>query len=317
MPLILEKVDKPRVFLWGGCDLYECATIDIIRQNFSIDILNVGPHLNKHLDFDHAPKTASLITSLISLYYPAGVIAERVYDTLSTSKDKLKTHHYAVHKEICKFPYLEFFRKNATNQDILLLSFSTEFYTKISQGKERFTILPQLTPLADTSDPLHWLFSEYISNAKYQTAFDEPYSLHETFELLKEFAKDIKSIFGTRVIIVKTHLTSLGYESNIGRVSKLTTSLDTYLPFYKTSRIKLHDGDHSYAERQADLIVKGFMRYFGEQVPVIALQEPFFIDLNHPHGLAPFHLHQQSSYKIGMLINNALHAMCAKEKLNG
>lgn len=301
MTALLPPSTKPRLFLWGSCDLHESVDIDVIRQHFAIDINDYRLENQHSLEFSlgYGPMT----TSLISLYTPPSLIAYRVRSTL-LEQPKLSNHHYVANREICKFPYLQFLKNNATNKDIFILSFSTEAYTKIFANSERFTMLSLMNHIAHKLDPLHWLYEEYFTRSEYQMPFDNPCNINESNAMLQDFARDIYEIFGDRIICVKTHLSNFGYHNS--KVINYPVSCDRNIPFYKTSKLALHDNDHTYFQKQADFIIRKFLIYYKAEVPIVEMKEPVFLDLNHKWGVAPFHLHQFSTYKIGLEIYKKL-----------
>lgn len=295
---------KPTLFLWGACDLDDAVNTDLIKQIANVSV-NYG-RIKRHdsLDFQTTAAPPCLMTSLLSLGTPAGSIAERVHETLSSvNVNQLRPHHFAIHKEVVKFPYIEYLKANAKPNDILVINFSSEFYTKFHTAKETFSITPQMRGIQYKDDILHWLYAEYISKPKYLMAFDDLFSLNETYLYLRdEFTKMIYEIFKNRVIIVKSHLTSLGYAKSIAQVSTVSMSIDQTLPFYKSSRTGATPNDYTYAQNIVDIIALRFKRAYPVDIPMIKLNEPVFLDLNHRWGFAPFHLTKCSTYRIGELI---------------
>ena len=297
---------KPKIFAWGACDLEDCINTDVIKHNYKIDpsydskmrlrfdFSNVNPAIHKRNTF----------SSLISCYAKPCDISLRVYETLTKYKTQVTSSHCSIYQELSKVPFIEYFQQHASNEDYLVLSFSGELYTKYFTEKDQFTIFPKMLVTKEPNDLLHWLYKEYITKTERHMAFDDSYSLNLSSELIKDFVKDLYPIFGNRIILVKTHLTNLIYTGNTIKKAGPTCDLD--IPFYKTSKLVLHDNDHMYAERLCDIILKKFQHYYPESLPVVELDEPVLLDANHPWGYSPFHLHKVSSYKIGMLIHEAL-----------
>lgn len=308
---ILNKytVQKPKLFLFGGCDLWDSVNVKIIRDSYYIDRYAFGTNRDISLNVTNRFHES---TSLISLYTKPASIANRVNDTLSTL-DKLEYHHILASEQIMKYDYLEFFRRHAGPNDILLLNFTNDLYTKIKCGNECFTILPQLMPIADPKDPLHWLHKEYFENEYYHSCFDEKDSLNETTEALRDFAKDIYSIFQNRVILVKFHLSNLIYHGSVNNVQELNWTCNSKIPFYKTTKVMVDPTDHTYAKRCANLILERFRIFYKEELPLIELEDKdCFIDPCHRYGLAPLHLHPITIEKLGYKIYNELIAMTSK-----
>ena len=306
---------KPKLFLWGACDLEYSVNIDIIRNHFE---LNLFANSNFSLEMSVQPNSFfyndGVAPSYTSLYLGNNEIAANVHDSLSSTPIKITHNHLRIYKEILKFPYFEYFKNNVSDQDYLILSFSTELYTKVFTKKNKFTLFPFMDMLKNPADPLHWLYKDFISKPEFHLAFDSPTCLNLSNDILQDFARDLYSIFGNRIIIVKTHLTNLVYCEKLGSVSKIEISCDNDIPFYSTSRIILHNNDHNYAARIATMIIKQFKKCISDDIPVIELTQPVFLDLNHAHGYAPFHLHKFSSYKIGLLIYNELMLQIEKKK---
>lgn len=299
---------KPRLFVWGTCDLHDCVNIDIIRKNFEIDVRRDEPQ-SLDLCTDYGSRKDWFVPSLISLYSDTNEIAAAVYESLATAKTPLDSQHFNIYNEIVKFPYLEYFKNNVTENDYLILSFSSELYTKIFTKKNKFTLLPLMTITRQPSDILHWVFKDLISKAAYQMPFDDQQSLNLTYEILKDFARDLHAIFKDRIIIVKTHLTNLAYSKDTSTVHKVFISCDSHIPFYSTSRLALHNNDHSYAEKWSELIIKQFKRFYPDDIPVVRSHTPVFLDLNHKWGASPFHLHTNSSYQIGLILYDTLNKL--------
>ena len=296
-------VQKPRLFLFGGCDLWDSTNVKLIRDSYYIDKYAFNTNKDASLNVNNKFQES---TSLISLYSKPGSVAERVQDTLY-SLDKLEYHHVLASEQVMKYDYIEFFRRHVGPNDILLLNFTNDLYTKFRRGSECFSILPQLMPIAKPSDPLYWLFDEYIKHDFYHSCFDDKDSLNETTEALRDFAKDIYSIFQDRVILVKFHLSNLIYHGSIDNVKQLNWSCNSEIPFYKTTKIMIDPTDHSYAKRCANLILERFRIFYKADLPIIELEDhECFIDPCHRHGLAPLHLHPVTTEKLGYKIYEEL-----------
>jgi hypothetical protein len=315
MPLKLKNKNKPKVFFFGACDLWESLNIDIIRRDFSIDRLSY-PYLDYQdsLDFEKCVRPA-WATSLISLYTSPGPIAIRVHETLANEKNLL-FYHYDTYKEILKFPFLKFFKENAGPDDILVMSFSSDLYTKIHAGHERFSILPAMSPLEDPKESLSWLKKEYFAKQDFHVPFDHEGSMNETWGVMQDFARDIHEIFNNRVVLVRTHITNLGITDENFNIKQIKMSCENNIPYYRSTKIVTDPMDHTYAQRCVDLIMHQFRRFYKSNVPLVSLNEPYFLDLTHHWGFAPFHLHKSSTYKIGQLIYKELLNIQGKLKTN-
>lgn len=302
--LILKYTSqKPRLFLFGGCDLWDASNIKPIRDHYDIDRYAFSNNNDIDLNVENKPQES---TSLISLYTKPGSIAERVQDTLS-NLNRLEYHHILASEEILKYDYLKFFKKHARSNDILLLNFTNDLYTKLRRQNECFTILPQLLPIANPTDPLHWLYKEYLSKTEYHQCFDEREMLNETTEALRDFAKDIYEIFQNRVVLVKFHFSNLIYQDSIENIKELNWTCTSKIPFYRTSKIMRDPTDHSYAKRCANLILERFRIFYKTELPIVELDDhECFIDPNHRYGLAPLHLHPVTTEKLGYKIYEEL-----------
>jgi hypothetical protein len=292
---------KPKIFLFGACDLFQAVIIDSIRKEFTVDC--VGVEKTDSLDLKTLKPKFS--TSMRSLYTKPNEIANRLHDTLIQSDD-IKHYHYELYREIIKFPYLEYFKNNAGPNDILVMNLSSELYTKIGVKSELFTIIPVPdNGIVNKSDQLHWLYDEYFRKDIYQIPFDDEESLNVTYDLLQEFAKDIYEIFQNRVVLVKTHITNLMLASDL-TIKKVKVSMEENIPFYKPTKIMSHPLDHTYAQRSTNLLLKKFQKWYKCDIPMVETKEPVFMDPDHKFGVAPFHLHKISNYKIGLNIYQEL-----------
>jgi hypothetical protein len=303
MNLILSS-QKPKIFLFGACDLLQAVNIDTIRKEYTIDAIPLNLRQPDTLDFNTCIKP-KFSTSMVSLYTKPNELANRIHEYLSKETD-LKKYHYSFYREIVKYPYLKYFKESAGPNDILIMNFSSELYTKMHSGSEKFTVIPAPDiDIKNPADKLHWLYTEYLINDAYQVPFDDEESLNITYDLLQDFAKEIHKIFNDRVILVKTHVTDLTL-TNDAKIEKIPVALETTIPFYKPKKIMSHPLDHTYAQRATNLLLKKFRKWYSADIPVVAVDDVLFVDVNHPHGYAPFHLHYFSNYKIGINIYQEL-----------
>jgi len=305
MDLILSPPAKPKIFLFGACDLYQAVNIDTIRKDFVIDAMPKGLSEIDHIDFSIGVKP-KFSTSMLSMYTAPNAIANRVHDSLYNNLT-LKKYHFELNREILKFSYLKYFAESAGPNDILVMNLSSELYTKIQVKSEIFTAIPILSDsnVNNPDDPLHWLYKEYLTKEAYQVPFDDEESVNNTYLLLKDFARDIYEIFQDRVIIVRTHMTDLAL-LKFNKVEKIQVPLEGTVPFYKTSKIMHDPADHTYAVRLMNLFVNKFKLWYKQDIPVVSLDGPVFVDVNHPLGYAPFHLHMISNYQLGLNIHKEL-----------
>ena len=298
---MIFKEPKSKLFVFGACDLHASVKIDAITTEFNRELIRTG---RDSLNFEtcHVPPFS---TSMLSLYTKPNELANRVHDTLIKTKN-VRRYHYALYKEIVKFPYIKYFKENAGSNDILVMNLSSELYTKIKAKSETFTIIPiPDARIYDDKDQLHWLYKEYIMKDEYIVPFDDEQSLNETYDVLQDFAIDIYEIFQDRVVLVKTHVTNLAL-GNATDIERVQIPLNGTIPFYKPSRIMQDPLDHTYAQRATNLLLNKFRKWYKTELPIVSVTEGVFLDYNHPYGYSPFHLHSSSCEKIGLNIYNEL-----------
>lgn len=236
-----------------------------------------------------------LNTSLISLFTDPGIISEKAwyyFDKIETLDDQQKN----MHAELCKFPYIEFWKKNVTKNDYLVVSFSTEFYTKFYDTKECVTLLPQFQ-FGLAAD---W-FKILLHDAKFHLQFDDKLNLGLTREMLVDFSKTIYDIFEDRVVLVDTHL------SDNVLIDKKSVSNSPVnfknIPYYQNNRFSYDPKNRNYGKRLITAMIKEFKRKFSGDVPVITIPDSFvYRDSTHRWGNNPFHLHQSTTNMIGCLV---------------
>ena len=292
---------KPKLFVFGACDLHQSIKIDMIAHKFTRDLIRTEKDT---LDFETC-NVPPFSTSMLSLYTKPNELANRVHETLIKTKN-VRRYHYALYKEIVKFPYLKYFKENAGPKDILVMNLSSELYTKIKAKSETFTIIPiPDARIYDGKDQLHWLYKEYINKDEYIVPFDDEQSLNETYDVLQDFARDVYEIFQDRVVLVKTHVTNLALGSTAD-IEKVKIPLNGTIPFYKPSRIMQDPLDHTYAQRATNLLLNKFRKWYKAELPIVSVSDGIFLDYNHPYGYSPFHLHISSCTKIGLNIYDEL-----------
>jgi hypothetical protein len=284
---------KPTIFYFGACDVGIALNNPLIKNTFS---LFKNERKTDSLDFDTC-WFPDYSTSLISLYTPPpSEIASRVYDSLVKCKE-LTSHHYQAYREIFKYPYLENFAKNAGPNDILVLNFSSELYTKISCKSEWFTLLPCFNKLNHPDDPLKWLVDDYLMKKEYQVPGDSEIAVNDSWNLLARFANDIYKIFKNRVVLVNTHLTDLSIHK--GKIVK--TPIKQQLS-YRQSKLSADYIEHNYAQRITNMVIRKFRIKYPDELPVVAVDDLLFLDPEHPSGYSPFHFDKTSAEKIAYKI---------------
>jgi hypothetical protein len=294
---------KPKLFLFGACDLDDIMNNDLLYRDFEVvnqkhtrDNTIVPGSIN--FDEQRFPGHG---TSLISLYTEPNNIAMRVADTLVKCDKRERIESLFVYQEVVKFPYLEFFKKHAGPEDYLVISFSSELYTKVACANEVFTCLPAMQRIFRPEHPLYWLYKEYMSNDNYHLPFDTKESLELSFDIMEDFTRDIYEIFKDRVILVKTHFSNLAISDGC-KVVQMNVGPDDLL-FYKQTKIAHDPTDHKYAERLSRIIMNKFRHHYSADVPLIELKDNVFLDASHKWGLSQFHIDAFSRNKIARKIH--------------
>ena len=310
--------NKPRLFVWGSCDLRDIVDCEIISKNYELDhdIKNVSSF--RSLNSSDPSFRFPTATTLLSAYETISSIADRVDESLHVASKtrRLKAYHYQIHKEICKFPHIDYFRKYSTNNDILVINFSSELYTRYISPINKFTLIPPMMELAKMDDPLHWLYKEYLIKSEHHMSFDTKEIQLMTYDYLKDFIKDIHEIFKDRVILVKTHLTNLSYSDETLSVNRHLINCNTHIPFYKQTRIMTSPIDHSYADKMASHILRKFVHVYKEDIPIVQADSPVFMDVNHKWGASPFHLHKKTNSRLAEQLNSCILKIVEKQRLS-
>jgi hypothetical protein len=282
------------IFCFGGCDLYHSlATMpNYPGWQFANHRYSSSPNLN----FEKTRWPNYVSTSLMSLYTQPGILAARIFEDLSDTRNQLTNRENIVYQEVCKWPYLKFFAKFAGPTDVLVLNFSSELYTKYLQEKECVTLIPQINELSwEPNGRVAW-FHKLVSNQLFQKSFDEDSVLGLTIELVKDFARDLEPIFGNRVILVDTILTELAVVNNSIQQSVLNVNS---IPFYKTTKVMADPTDVSHVRRLLKMATRGFQRSYKHTIPFVTMDpsECFMTpDLN------PLHLSNETKNKISQRI---------------
>jgi hypothetical protein len=164
-----------------------------------------------------------------------------------------------------------------------------------------------MTRTSNPADPLHWLWTEYLTQEKYHVPFDNGKNIQIAYNMLSQFIGDISKIFKNRIICVSTHLTNFAYSDSLKKIYNISNINKNMVPFYKSSKITNGTIDYEYAQRlyAAEVYSRIATRKHGISVPVVKFDGPYFMDYDHPEGLTPFHLTEESCQQIGELIFNA------------
>lgn len=296
---------KPRLFQFGGCDLYDITRIDLLQRNY--DVISYAPDPksvdNGLVGFEQA-SFPDVGTSVISLYTKPGALAQRCLESLQKAKKRDMILNRRVFNEVAKFPYLEFYRRHVRPGDFLVLGFSPELYTKIQVAGECFSCVPGIDVIKDPNNCLHWLYQDYVRMEKYQLPFDTKASLEWSFDLLVDFARDIHQLFQERVILVKTHFSSLLLTRDL-RVEPVKIGPDQ-LSYYRQTKLQHDPTDNRYAERLSTIIMNKFQHHYSSTLTQVQLTQPPLIDANHDWGLNPFHIDPQSRYQLAVMIDREI-----------
>jgi len=296
---------KPKLFLFGGCDLHDIVKNDALRRDFDVIDFAINRYDvdNSNIDFNRS-SFPEMGTSVMSLYTKPGPISQRVLENLATGRKRDMIINRPVYNEIVKFPYLEFYKKHAGPNDYLLISFSPEIYTKCVVAGEIFTCLPAMNILEDSTNKLHWLYKEYFQKEEYLLPFDAKENIEPTGQIMADFARDLYEIFQDRVILIKTHFSNFLITSDF-KVKKINSG-PQHLLYYKQTKIITDSTDHNYAERLSMIIMNKFKLRYKSDLKLIRLDEPVFIDANHRWGPSQFHIDLSSRAKIAKLIRAEL-----------
>lgn len=296
-------MSKPRLFIFGACDLHDIVQNNVIHQNFEVVNPSILHHDNSSINVaEHGYPVHG--TSILSLYTKPGSVAQRTMETYHLISNRERILFSPTYKEIMKFPWLDFYKKCAGPNDYLVLSFSAEIYTKFYSGNECFTLLPVMDHIFDSRNPFNWLLTQHFSKEEYLLPFDTKLSLESTFDVLADFAREIHTIFKDRIVVVKTHFSDLAISQDLS-VKQLKVG-PTNLLFYRQTKVATDPTDHKYAERLSEIIVTKFRHHYSSNVPLIQLNEPVFLDPNHEWGFSQFHIDAISRQKIAELLSAEL-----------
>jgi hypothetical protein len=297
------NLSKPKLFLFGGCDLRDIAKNDGLQRDFDVIDFSINHQKidNTFIDFSHASFPE---TSIMSLYTKPGPIAHRILDTLATAQKGHMIINKNVVNEILKFPYLDFYKQHAGPNDYLLISFSPEIYTKYASHGEIFTCMPSMSSLENPDNILHWVYKEYLQKPELLMPFDTKESIEMTSQIMIDFARDLYEIFQDRVILIKTHFSNyvLSKDSKITKIQPGPSNL----LYYRQTKVITEPTDLSYVERLSMIITNKFRTRYKSDLTLIQLNEPVFIDGNHRWGSTQFHIDVDSRNKIAKLVRAEL-----------
>jgi hypothetical protein len=295
------NITKPKIFLYGGCDLHDIANNDFLQREFDVISYAVDIHTvdNTLLDFNRG-SFPSKGTSIISLYTKPGLIAQRVVETLMSNQKRHTIINRQLYNEVCKFQYLDFYRKHAGPNDYLLVGFSPELYTKFRGTTDCFSCSPAMNGVSDPDNCFHWLYKEYLTKDEFLLPFDTKESLELSFDMMVDFARDIYEIFQDRVILVKTHFANFAIASNHNIAPVKFDPSD--LLYYRQTKIITEPTDLNYAERLSTIIMNKFRHHYSSNLDLIKLNEAVFLDSNHRWGLGQFHIDANSKNKLAKII---------------
>lgn len=335
-------MNKPKIFCFGACDLWDAVDLPSARKEFDLDRYYFRKHheLNRPfneelvygdpnividnpedfyiLDINPPP----LSTSLLSMYSQPGTIAEQLFEVIKETDRAVKnskisasvySNYFELYQEIAKWPWIRYYKENAGPDDFLVLNFSSELYTKFVK-QETVTLIPFLTNYL-SHHGLSWLRDE-LFNQDFHRSFDQEDILGPTLELVKDFARDLQDIFGNRVILVDTILADLVYSNSLADVKRIQTSC-YQIPFYKPTKVMADPSDKSHVRRLLNLATRGFQRSYKYDIPFVTLdQKDCFLDPNHRYGPSPFHLHRRTTDQLGYKIYAEIKKIQQQEKLN-
>lgn len=287
--------NAPTIFVHGGCDVIDPLNIELIRAKYRLD--SPAFSYNTHIVNFNTSTRFRETSSLESIYSKPGIIAERVYDSLKNVKN-LTPAQLILAEDTLKYPVLDFYKNNVKHNDIMVIGFLNEFNLKIRQNHECFNISSRFTEFADTSSPLHWLYTNYIVNEKFHASFIEDRNLQVTKDYIKEYANELYKIFNHRLIILNTHMSNFFYSNTELNVSQM---LSTSIPFYRYSKFTQDPIDLSNMRKWVTTFIKAFKHFYPVDVPVVSISNTeCFKDPTHRFGHAPTHLHPYTVNKIGI-----------------
>lgn len=279
---------KPVIYHFGACDLLDSLMNKSILGMF--DIACGQPALG-----EFRPKYPENNTSLLSLYTDAGSLGLQILDYMYKDPTLIE-QHATLYQELGKFDYITYWKKHSTKNDILVLNFSAEFYTKFFNKIECITLLPQIKNLGK----LDWILP-LLTNHNYLLDFDDEFNTGIARELATDFARSIKEIFGDRVVLVDTHLTEKCYVNNM--IKPAVKIQYGFIPYYQNNKMTSEAKNKEYGQRLVKVLLRQFRRVHGGDLPIVSIPENLaFQDPDHRWGSNPFHLHKASADFVGLKI---------------
>lgn len=301
--------DTVKVFNFGGCDLWAA-----LRNKFIMRECMLAPLMgDKKLSFNFTETCHPIQSpSIISLFTDPGLIANRVVEEFTKIKNPAFPY-YGVYNEIVKFPYLQYWKDNAGPRDILVMNLSSEFYNRFDNGKEYFTLVPAFKEL----EHVDWIRNELIQSNKFHVMFDAREIHDRSKDYIREFAKQVHDIFKDRVILVGTHFTDKIIVNNNMDIKALESSM-LQVNYYSDTKLGADQQSLEYAQDFSNLICRYFRHRYKSDIPYLTIPKEFvFMDLYHPYGVTPFHLHDVSIRLLSSKILDEIKIIKAKYNSQG
>lgn len=301
-------MEKPTIFNYGGCDLWTALKDKRILRDFKLEPISI--HKTRSFDFSTCFYPIQS-PSIISLYTDPGSVASSLIDDVSL-RENPTDDVYHIYNEVVKFPYLDYWKKNVGKDDFLVLNFSSEFYNRFDTSKEYFTLIPQFHNLREDE----WVKKEILQKTKFHIEFNAREIHDRSRDYLRDFAKQVYDIFKNRVIITRTRFTDRIIVNKNLEVKKLQDEM-LNISYFSAHKFKVNHESLDYAQSFADLIVKFFRHVYKTDIPLVDIPSEFvFMDLYHPYGVTPFHLHSVSNNLISGAILEEIKAIQTKNFLS-
>jgi hypothetical protein len=276
-----------KVYHFGACDLLDALTRSPILREYELASLTDKEY-------------PSLGTSLMSLYAQPGILAERMHQGMANALPNDYKRN-SVHVEMTKFPYFKYLKERVKSEDIMVINFSSEVYTKFSNSSETFSLIPQFKEV----EHIDWVRKEILSLNHCHLDFDEDHCLGATRELLVDFTANMKEIFGKRIVLVNTHIGDKFILSDDNIKSYKASIHD--IPYYHNMHFVHDPKNEKYIGRVVDVMVKQFRRLHGAELPIVELSQDFvYIDPNHKWGRSPLHLTHMTNEMLSVKILDEL-----------
>lgn len=301
-------MEKPPIFNYGGCDLWTALKDKRILRSFNLE--PISPLKTRSFDFSQGYYPVQS-PSVVSLYTNPGSVAASLIDDVLLRENPVDDI-YQIYNEVVKFPYLDYWKKNVSKDDFLVLNFSSEFYNRFDTGREYFTLIPQFHNLREDE----WVKREVLHKTKFHIEFNAKEIHDRTKDYMRDFARQIYDVFKNRVVIVRTRFTDRIIVNKNLEVKKLQNEM-LNVSYFSTNKFRINEESLDYVQSFADLIVKFFRHNYKADLPVVDIPNEFvFMDLNHPYGVTPFHLHSVSSNLISGRILEEIRTIQTKNLLS-